>query len=291
MKRNLLVMALMSVLLLPRPGLAQNASHEGHGAAPAATATPAPSAAKLAPPPAAAKTYVGEAKPVGNGSVRSWVGVDKSGAPISVGVSFSETALLGLPMQLPKDDIGWEWNLALPKELAVAPFDHVAFYWNPRGHIPDGIYNVAHFDIHFFMVPEPQRAEITAMNYNLERCFKLPSQEYIPAGYFLPPQTEHRRMGVHWVDPTSHEFHGHDFTASLLYGSYDGQINFIEPMMTRTFLETRPEFTAEIKQPTLYAKAGYYPTTYSVRFDPRNKEYVVSLDGLTMRQATAVATD
>ena len=107
---------------------------------------------------AAPKTYVGESKPVGNGTVRTWVTVDAKGAPSAVGVTFSETTLLGLPMTLPKDDIGWEWNLALPTEAKVAPFDHVAFYWNPKGHIPDGIYNVSHFDIHFFMVPEPTRA-------------------------------------------------------------------------------------------------------------------------------------
>jgi len=233
---------------------------------------------------AAPKTYVGESKPVGNGTVRTWVTVDAKGAPSAVGVTFSETTLLGLPMTLPKDDIGWEWDLALPTEAKVAPFDHVAFYWNPKGHIPDGIYNVSHFDIHFFMVPEPTRADITAMDRNLVRCFKLPEADYIPAGYILPPQTEHRRMGVHWIDPTSHEFHGHEFTSSLLIGSYDGQVNFIEPMITRAYLETRPDFTAEVKQPAAYAKTGYYPTSYSVRFDPQKHEYVVSLDGLTMRQ-------
>jgi hypothetical protein len=284
MKRALVAMAMMPILLLPHPAAAQ---HEGHGAANAAAppASPKPAA------PAAVKTYVGETKAVGNGTVRAWVGVDAKGSPASVGVTFSETTLLGLPTQLPKDDIGWEWVLALPKDVAVTPFDHVAFYWNPRGHIPDGVYDVPHFDIHFFMVPEAQRVEITAMNYNLERCFKLPSAEYLPAGYILPPQTEHRRMGVHWVDPASHEFHGHDFTASLLYGSYDGQVNFIEPMMTRTYLETRPNFSEAVKQPAAYAKAGYYPTSYSVKFDPGAREYVVSLDGLTLRQAQVAEHD
>lgn len=284
MNRALVAMALMTILVLPRAGAAQHAEHGvAHGAAPAA------GAAKKSPAPV--KTYVGDTKPIGNGTVRSWVGVDAKGTPVSLGVTFSETTLLGLPTQLPKDDIGWEWNLALPKEAAVAPFDHVAFYWNPRGHIPDGIYNVAHFDIHFFMQPEPQRAEITAMNYNLERCFKLPSAAYLPAGYILPPQTEHRRMGVHWVDPGSHEFHGHDFTATLLYGSYDGKVNFIEPMMTRAYLETRPDFAGEVKQPAAFAKSGYYPTMYTVKFDPATKEYVVSLDGLTMRQAQVAEAD
>jgi hypothetical protein len=100
-------------------------------------------------------------------------------------------------------------------------------------------------------------------------------------------------MGVHWIDPSSHEFHGHDFTASLLYGSYNGEVNFIEPMITRAYLETRPDFTAELKQPALFAKSGYYPTSYSVRFDPDKHEYIVSLDGLSLKEGKpqAVAAD
>jgi len=254
-------------------------------AAPAAAAT----SAKATPPPTG-KTYTGESRDVGNGTVRSWVAVDAKGNPTSMGVTFSETTLLGLPMTFPKDDIGWEWNLALPKEAPVSPFDHVGFYFNPKGHIPDGIYNVPHFDIHFFMVPVTARDEITAMDRNLERCFKLPAPEYIPAGYILPPQTEHRRMGVHWIDPGSHEFHGHDFTATLLYGSYNGEMNFIEPMITRAYLETRPTFKAEVAQPAVYAKTGYYPTQFSVRFDPAKHEYVVALEGLTLRQGQAQST-
>lgn len=241
-------------------------------------------AAKKAAVPATPKTYVGESVDVGNGSVLPWVTVDAAGTPTSIGVTFSETTLLGLPMTLPKDDIGWEWNLPLPKEAKVAPFDHVAFYWNPKGHIPDGVYNVSHFDIHFFMTSVEDRAAITAMDRNLVTCFKLPDPEYIPAGYILPPQTEHRRMGVHWIDPMSHEFHGHEFTSTLLVGSYDGHVNFLEPMVTRAYLETRPTLTTEIKQPAAYEKTGYYPTKYTVRFDPEKHEYVVSLDGLTLRE-------
>lgn len=286
MNRTLVAWAMTSVLILPASAGAYGHAH-GQGAASEAKTAAAP--ARKAEP-VTGKVYLGESKQVGHGTVRSWVAVDDKGAPARVGVTFDESVLLGLPMQLPKDDIGWEWNLALPKEVSAAPFDHVAFYWNPRGHIPDGVYNIPHFDIHFFMVPEPKRAEITAMNYDLERCFKLPKPEFLPAGYILPPQTEHRRMGVHWVDPTSHEFHGHDFTATLLWGSYDGEVNFIEPMMTRTWLETRPDVSVLVKQPASVARTGHYPTSYSVRFDPEKKQYTVAMDGLIPRQANVTAS-
>src|SRR5512134_597083 len=68
MNRTLVAMALASLLLLPKPGAAGE-PHAGHGVAPAA---------KPAPAPAIVKTYVGESKPIGHGTVRTWVGVDKS---------------------------------------------------------------------------------------------------------------------------------------------------------------------------------------------------------------------
>jgi hypothetical protein len=32
--------------------------------------------------------------------------------------------------------------------------------WNPRGHIPDGVYTVPHFDVHFYLITREQREEI-----------------------------------------------------------------------------------------------------------------------------------
>jgi hypothetical protein len=54
-------------------------------------------------------------------------------------------------------------------------------------------------------------------------------------------------------------------------------------MAARSFLETRPNVTEKIKLPAAYKKHGYYPTAYSVKYDPVRKEYTVSLDGLTYR--------
>lgn len=48
------------------------------------------------------------------------------------------------------------------------------------------------------------------------------------------------------------------------------------------------DFTAEVKQPPAFAKPGYYPTSYTVKFDSANREYIVSLDGLSLRKAKVV---
>ena len=60
-------------------------------------------------------------------------------------------------------------------------------------------------------------------------------------------------------------------------------MTFLEPMATRAFFETRPNITEKIKLPSAYKKHGFYPTAYSIKYDPVRKEYSVSLEGLTYR--------
>jgi hypothetical protein len=51
-------------------------------------------------------------------------------------------------------------------------------------------------------------------------------------------------------------------------------------MITKAFLDARPDFTAEIPVPEQVAVPGYYPTRYGIRWDEELKEYRVSLEGL-----------
>jgi hypothetical protein len=142
-----------------------------------------------------------------------------------------------------------------------------------------------HFDFHFNMNTPEERETITCLGDDTLRVYKTPSPELIPKDYMTAPMTGEGRMGCHWFDPNSSEFHGM-FSKTLIYGFYDGKMNFIEPMITKDFLEAKPvtNITAEIKQPQVYPQAGkYYPTSYTVQYKPDTKEYVVSLDGLTLR--------
>lgn len=231
-----------------------------------------------------AGTFLGEAKMLGNGVAWSWVECDKKGAPTAIGVTFTETALTGLPEAPPTDLPGWEYTLELPREAGAKPFDHIGLDWNPKGHIPPGIYDVPHFDVHFYLISPKERDNISAKGADLAKCKKKPSSKFIPKDYILPEGTEHPRMGVHWIDSSAPELNQQSFTRTFIYGSYNGRITFIEPMVAKAFLETRTNVTETIKQPDAYQKPGYYPTSYSVRSDPVRKEYTVELEGLTRRE-------
>ncbi|HKR00461.1 MAG TPA: DUF5602 domain-containing protein [Pyrinomonadaceae bacterium] len=236
-------------------------------------------------PSAATKagTIVGEVKQLGKGQVRSWATFDRQGNPTAIGLTFSEEALSTLPAELPPGQEGMELSLALPAQAASTAFKHIGLDWNPHGHPPEKIYDVAHFDFHFYMITEEERAGITVQGDDVARSRRQPAAEYVPEGYIHVPDSEIPRMGSHWVNPLSKELQGHAFTTTFLFGSYDGRLVFAEPMISKAFLETKTNVTELIKLPAKYARRAYYPTKYSVRYDPAAKEYTVALEGMTLR--------
>jgi hypothetical protein len=227
--------------------------------------------------------YFGEFRILGNGTVRSWVQLGKDSKPTAIGVTLSETALSGLsttPAKTPAEMMKHENPLELPRQAAATGFDHISVDWNPQGHDPQGIYDKPHFDFHFYRISRAARDQITAVGKDLVKCAKPLPKRFVPAGYILPPKAELPRMGAHWLDPASPELHGQLFTQTFIYGSYNGHLNFLEPMITKAFLETRPNFTAPVKVPAAYEKPGYYPTRYSVKYNADRQEITVALEGL-----------
>lgn len=226
---------------------------------------------------------------VGNGTAHSYVTVDADGAPAATGIRMTATALDGLttaadvPMQV--------FDLALPQGAPTTVFDHLTVDWNPHGHEPSGVFTEPHFDMHFYMINSAAVGEITPMRLDfVPRASNLPPAQYMPTGYAPPPgpavMNTVTDMGLHWTDGAAGIAPGFDFTQLLIAGSWDGAHTFLEPMMTREWMLTKRSVDQSVNQPQAYAEAGYYPTTYSVRYDESSDEYVIELGGMTMRQAS-----
>jgi hypothetical protein len=226
------------------------------------------------------KTEPGEAKQIGNGMATSWVELKEDGKPVSIGVTFDKGMLTGLPGE------DTEYVLALP-HASLTGFYLMGIDWNPNGHIPPGIYDVPHFDFHFYLVDQGVRDGITATGSNLELIRKKPMDAYIPQGYVFAPESERPLEGVHWVDMSRPEFHGKPFTATFIYGFYNGTMSFLEPMVTTKYLQTRPSLTEKVNLPTAFAQPGYYPTRYSVTYDKLTGKYTVAIERLKIRQMTS----
>ena len=135
--------------------------------------------------------HIGETKVLGNGTVYSWVKLDDKGNPTGVGMTATATALEGLPTERPLSGaIGYEIPLKLPAQASATPFNHIAFDWNPLGHIPPGIYDVPHFDAHFYLMTTDERLKITMEGEDVARVKKPTPAGVMPSGYIMAPGSE-----------------------------------------------------------------------------------------------------
>jgi hypothetical protein len=250
---------------------------------------------------------------LGNGTVHSFAEFDASGAPRVLGIAFSAQALDGLPasgsdqhhcVDRNRDGIVdaateclAQYELVLPLPDAVArradiPFKWVLLNWNPHGHIPPGVYDVPHFDVHFFMESIANAFAIQSGPCGPEfvRCDQFETaRKPVPVNYMHPDFKDVQgvvpAMGNHLIDLTGPEFNKQPFTRTWIYGVYGGKVTFYEEMVTRSFLLSKPSTCFPIKAPAAVEVTGFYPTVSCLRHDARTAEYTVSMERFVMRQA------
>lgn len=228
-----------------------------------------------------AGTFSSTAVTMGSGTAKSWVTLDNDGNPTAIGITLTEGALQDLP------DSDKEYMMMMPMEAAATNIQMVMIDWNHAGHEPEGVYDIPHFDFHFYMVDDNFLGQITATGDDTVKCNKQPAAGYIAPDYMLPPGGV-PHMGNHAVDMTSGEWNGVRFDKTFIYGYYDGSMIFYEPMITREYLLTNPNSTTSIKVPIYYPKSGYYPTNYTVVYDASAKTYTITLTGMVKRTTPAM---
>ena len=127
-------------------------------------------AAAVAP----AARLLGGQTDLGKGTASAYTEMNGLGQPTAIGVVFSAAALDTMPASgsdyhhcFDRNQDGtidrateclhsYEHVLPLPDAMARnadVPFKWVLLNWNPAGHIPHGVYDVPHFDVHFFLEP------------------------------------------------------------------------------------------------------------------------------------------
>lgn len=216
-----------------------------------------------------------------DGKAWTWVELDKNDVPQRVGVSINDKALNSVPMTpSPEGPHGHGSNFVLPfhRKGDTTPFRHVWLNWNAQGHPPAGIYTVPHFDIHFYMVPTEERETYV----DQAKLDADPAAGYVPTNHLgvdpLPA------MGKHFVDLGAPELNGALFTQTFIFGSYDKNMIFWEPMITLEFLKKTTNFERSIPQPAKVQKDGYYPT--KMRVVKENGVTNIVLEGFVKRQAS-----
>lgn len=222
-------------------------------------------------------TYLGPSASLGNGTVSTFITEDANGDPVEIGVKISESALNNLPEE------GLAYVLDLPGDAKTDFYTHVLLDWNPQGHEPPGIYDLPHFDLHFYIIPKAERMAIAPDD--IEGFENAPDAMYIPTDYFMieggVPQ-----MGSHWLDSKAPELGGETFTNTFIWGSFDGKFIFWEPMITRDYLLSMPDDIKDMKQPSAFRQDGWYGTKYKVSYSSSDKEFTVSMTDLKFREGT-----
>jgi hypothetical protein len=254
---------------------------------------------------------------LGGGTVSRYAEVESNGVPSAIGVVWSSSALERLPSDSDehrcfgrnKDgamDAGTkcqhthEFVIPLPDAVARRndiPFKWVLLNWNPAGHIPPGVYDVPHFDVHFEMGPiaDVFAIEPGPCGPELVRCDQFQTArkplasnyvaaDYVDVGAVVPA------MGNHLIDTSGPEFQKQPFTRSWIYGVYDGKVIFYEAMVTRAYMLSKPSSCLPIKAPKAVAASGLYPTEYCVRHDATTGEHSVSMEKFMRCDASAPET-
>jgi hypothetical protein len=247
---------------------------------------------------------------LGNGQARTYVTLDSTGKPTEVGIALDEQALDGLP----DAGSGHHGGQAMPHTFlfdlpeSVAPFRFVELNWNPAGHEPEGVYaGVPHFDFHFWTATKELRESIVPTDpAYAAKADRLPAPEFIPEFNvaLAPPGAPLSAiavpmMGVHHVDVRSAELQGllgkpeayQPFTSTFIHGSWNGELIFWEPMITRAHIvakktATDPAVRDEIipvPAPKAYAQPGSYPAAYRITWDAAAREYRIALTQLARK--------
>jgi hypothetical protein len=196
----------------------------------------------------------------------TWIEMDGQNKPVRIGIAIDDAAMTSLDTSHPGSGGHTHNNalsLTIPSRSADVPFQHIMLDWNPHGHEPAGLYDKAHFDFHFYLTSEAERKAIPAYQADSSKFLLLPNPAYMPALYVSIPGGV-PQMGTHWIDITSGEFGPAGFTQTFIYGSYNGKVNFYEPMITKAFLDANTNFERVIPTPAKFGKSGYYPTKMKV---------------------------
>lgn len=251
----------------------------------------------------------------GNGTVTSYAEFADGDTPSAIGIVYSAGALDGLPTAssdrhhcFDRDSNGTvepemecfashEAVIPLPDAVATRadiPFKWVLFNWNPVGHIPPGIYDVPHFDVHFYI---ERIANVFAIKDGpcgpeFVQCDQFErGKKPLPANYMHPDYKDvdavAPAMGNHLIDVTGPEFNGEKWTRNWVFGLYDGKITFYEEMVAREYLLSQPDVCNPIKTPPAVGLSGFYPRQSCIRYDGATGEITVSMEDFEYREASA----
>ncbi|WP_407542029.1 DUF5602 domain-containing protein (plasmid) [Deinococcus radiomollis] len=164
---------------------------------------------------------------------------------------------------------------------ATTFLDHVDVGWIAGGHPP--VYLVPHFDLHFFTVSAQAVQAIDCKDLSQASPAQL-APHYLP---LVPPNAQPAEacrpfMGFHSL-PMTDLAPGKKFDKTMLAVYYAGQLNAIEPMITRDTLMKKQSFSLPMPVLAMVGKATRFPTHFEAVFDPASDAYQLTFSAFVKK--------
>lgn len=247
----------------------------------ASTAPPTTDGGTTIPPsgvvPSGAK--VGETKDPGfnAGTVSTWAVLDASNVVTEVAFSF--------PMTIVRSVSGADQRFAvlMPKEaIDQTQIKSLAINYYQNGHIPPGVYDTPHWEIHGNNVSEEEVQKITCDDPS------HPPPELVPKGYIVPPIEAVPclpLMGIHAISGDAPEFNGERFRAGAhLLTFYKGAWRQHEPKASVEFMKRHEEGTFPLPDMPKVPERGLYPRKFSMNYNAQYDTYVFKWHDFIMKE-------
>ncbi len=243
-------------------------------------------------PPDDSRTEWGTAITIGDGEVRTFVTVDENTDDKMVGAEFTPGILNAEP--LPTEHV--LYSVPIPDHEDI-PFNWLGLDWEPGGHYPGDKYAIPHYDFHFYFPTETVISQIPENGLPPEEVpdselYTYPlAKDMVPPDYFRTNYT-FPYMGEHLYNAGDPQYNGGAFGNTFVYGHFQGNLIFMEPMITVPYFEQlrAGEGNSEMGQldgvdrtdrrelnsPERFHEAGEYPTEYTVKYHEDRDVFTVT---------------
>lgn len=226
-------------------------------------------------------TFIGPKVAVGNGYVISWIRVINNQTPWEIGIDITS----GVLEDLPKDSGLIEPAIIPLPDIAekLTPFNHISITWNPENFSDIPGFEQAHFNFYFHTIPIGDRMSIPVWSEETDPSFSTyPPRNHLPKNYspLIKGIGSYAEIGRHWLSTDSKSYL--PLAETFSFGTYDGKLIFMDPIVTLSVLKSGEEIIKPIPQPLYHSGNNPLPREYKISIS-KNENRTVALRNFLLR--------
>lgn len=247
------------------------------GTASSSTSSGAPAPTTGTSPLMPAGALPGQGALIEGVQTHNWIELDTAGKIKQIVWTLPITAVNAIPATA-KDWMFFGSNLP-PEAATQTGMKGVTYSYMPHGHIPQGVYDIPHWEFHVTFLTAEEFGNIDCTDK------RTPPDSFLPGGWLMSLGDGELgctpKVGYHAFNLKAPEYNGERFTRSFLLSYYAGDIVGYEPKFTVELLKERKTPTV-VNPPDLTflaKKDKSLPTEFEFRYDDKTETYLGILKG------------